>query len=52
MKQMPFFLIGGYETKPFPLPFQETSISCVEQRLVHLQKARDKALAALELAQQ
>jgi hypothetical protein len=49
-KQTPFFLMGGYETKAFPLPFEGTNVPSVGQRLARLQKARDEALAAHELA--
>jgi hypothetical protein len=31
MKQTPFFLMGGYEIKPFSLPFGETTVPSVEQ---------------------
>ena len=40
----------GYETKAFPLPFERTNMPSVGQRLAVLQKARDEALAAHELA--
>src|SRR6516164_945641 len=49
-KQTPFFLIGGYETKAFPLPFEGMNVPSVGQRLARLQRARDEALAAHELA--
>ena len=49
-KQTPFFLMEGYETKAFPLPFERTNMPSVGQRLAVLQKARDEALAAHELA--
>jgi hypothetical protein len=31
MKQTPFYLMGGYEPKPFPLLFKETNVPSVEQ---------------------
>ena len=49
-KQTLFFLIGGYETKAFSLPFEGTNMLSVGQYLAVLQKARDEALAAHELA--
>jgi hypothetical protein len=52
IKQMPFFLMEGYEMKPFPLLFSEMPVPSVEQWIIQLQKARDEALAAHELAQQ
>jgi hypothetical protein len=52
IKQTHFFLMEGYKTKAFPLPFAETTVPSVEQWLIKLQKARDKALATHELAQQ
>jgi hypothetical protein len=48
-KQTLFFLMGGYETKVFPLPFEGMNVPSMGQRLAVLQKARDKALAAHEL---
>ena len=49
-KQTLFFLMGGYEMKAFPLPFEGTNVPSVGQRLAALQKARDEALATHELA--
>ena len=51
-KQTPFYLMGGYEPKAFPIAFENTNIPSVEQRMVMLQRARDEAKAAHELARQ
>jgi hypothetical protein len=40
-KQTPFFLMEGYETKAFPLLFEETNVPSVGQQLAMLQRARD-----------
>jgi hypothetical protein len=49
-RQTSFFLMGGCKMKSFPLPFLETTTPLMEQWLIRLQKARDKALAAYKLA--
>ena len=41
-----------YEIKPFSLLYQKTTMFLMKQWLIRLQKVRDKALAAHELAQQ
>jgi hypothetical protein len=51
MKQTLFFLLEGYEIKLFLLPFEEMNVPLVGQQLAILQKARNEALAAHELAQ-
>jgi hypothetical protein len=38
MKQTPFYLMGGYNPKPFPLAFPSINILTIEQRIVTLQR--------------
>ena len=48
----PFYLLMGYHPKAVPTAYPRTNIPAVEQRILELQKARDEALAAHELARQ
>ena len=51
-KQSPFFLMMGYEPQKIPDIAPITKIQEVNERVTALQKARDEALAAHELARQ
>lgn len=48
----PFFLAMGYNPVAIPTAYPELKIPSVQERLLTIQKARDKALAAHELARQ
>jgi hypothetical protein len=49
-KRSPFYLMMGYEPKDIPLAFERTNIPSVETRIKELERAREEALAAHELA--
>jgi hypothetical protein len=51
-KQTLFYLMEGYEPKPFPLLFTKMNVPSAGQRLGMLLWAREEAKAAHELAQQ
>jgi tRNA(Leu) C34 or U34 (ribose-2'-O)-methylase TrmL len=51
-QQSPFFLMMGYEPQAIPTAFPKTNIPSVEQRILNLQKAREEAIAAHDLARQ
>ena len=46
----PFYLMMGYEPTLIPIAYPKTNAPTVQERLANLQKARDEALAAHELA--
>ena len=47
-----FYLIMGSDPKAIPTAFPSTNIPEAEEQIQNLQKARDKAIAAYELARQ
>lgn len=48
----PFYLMMGYDPALIPIAYPRTNVPLVQDRLTELQKARDEALAAHELARQ
>lgn len=48
----PFYLMMGYNPSLIPIAYPKTNVPLVQERLFDLQKARDEALAAHELARQ
>jgi hypothetical protein len=51
-RQSPFFLMMGYKPQAIPTAFPKTNVPSVEQRILNLQKAREEAIAAHNLARQ
>jgi hypothetical protein len=51
-RQSPFFLMMRYEPQAIPTAFAKTDIPSIEQRILNLQKAREEAIAAHDLARQ
>jgi len=51
-KASPFYLMMGYEPKVIPTPFPTTNVPTAQEQITILQRARDEALAAHELAHQ
>ena len=52
MKQIPFYLMMGYESKDIPLAFDKMNALAVEQQVEVLHEARNKTAAAHELVRQ
>lgn len=50
--ETPFFLMMGYHPRAFPSVFSTSHVPAVEDRLTAIQKARNEAAAAHELARQ
>ena len=48
----PFYLMMGYDPTFIPIAYPKTNVPLVQERITELQKARDEALAAHELARQ
>ncbi|GLB42887.1 putative retrotransposable element tf2 155 kda protein type 1-like [Lyophyllum shimeji] len=48
----PFYLMMGFDPRSIPTAYQKTDVPAAEQRIIQLQRARDEALAAHELARQ
>jgi hypothetical protein len=42
----------GYEPQAIPMAFPKTNVPSVKQRILNLQKAREEAIAAHNLARQ
>jgi hypothetical protein len=51
-RQSLFFLMMGYEPQAIPTAYPKTNVPSVEQRVLNLQKAREEAIAAHDLARQ
>jgi transposase InsO family protein len=51
-RQSPFFLMMGYKPQAIPTAFPKTNVPSVKQRILNLQKAREEAIAAHDLARQ
>ena len=51
-KKSPFFLMMGYEPRDLPVAFDRMNVPTAEERLHTLKEARNKAIAAHELARQ
>jgi hypothetical protein len=52
MKKSPFYLMMGYEPRDVPLAFEKSNIPSADESMKELERARDEALAAHELARQ
>ena len=52
VKHLPFYLMMGYEPKAIPTAYPKSDVPAAEKRIVALQKSREEALAAHELARQ
>ena len=48
----PFYLMLGYEPQAIPNIIKKSHLPTVEEHLMNLEKARDKALTAHKLTQQ
>jgi hypothetical protein len=51
-KKSPFYLMMGYEPRDISLTFEKSNIPSADESIKELERARDEALAAHELARQ